>query len=561
MADRFDFFFKQPVTQAELDGSNDKLEVADQRIVSEAVGFGFLISGPEPATVVENTVPDLQVKSNAFLAYDPLGRRISNALSGFLGGVDIGLPPQLVNMAVDEVGAGTAVVGGGNEKTLAIFIEFERKLTDPRTDGNSATVFFNRAESIKFNVVQSPEAAVGLSVPPPLRPDQILLADVTIIFGQTAILNADVDQSRRQAFALNALHGGSHVEGGTDPVPNATPSVGGLHSAVDKTAWDATPKTVTEHSNLFSNRIGRFRPAAAVAPSAITLDITGLMAGKAAGGSAVKEGIVTQNQAPQNRVELRDQNFDHHKDATGNRVFGEVTVDNETTPTVWTLSFFSFIAGVKTAFDMTPFSGNNVHAWMRESFTLENEPTFEALEDENLEAGTIPTASTTVQGKALAGTSSPAVPLVGTINVIENGGVPIAGGPFHKVNFSAGAVAGAPGEVNVTVGSGPTGPAGPTGPQGSQGIQGPTGPGFSQEGPFKFSTSHAGGTSGTDVFTFAFTVKMYMVCISTIDSVGGLSAQHRITSASKSGTQVSVGFNTPAPGAGIAMIIGCTASG
>jgi hypothetical protein len=92
----------------------------------------------------------------------------------------------------------TSVGTGGNEKTLAIFLEFDRALSDPRLDGNNDTVFFQRAESFKLNVVQSAEAGVGTSVPPALRNDQLLLADVVIIFAQTQILNADIDTARRE---------------------------------------------------------------------------------------------------------------------------------------------------------------------------------------------------------------------------------------------------------------------------------------------------------------------------------------------------------------------------
>lgn len=423
MADRNDFFFKQRVTEAELDGALSTLEIADWAIVKEIMGFGFLISGPAPATVVQNPgTPDLNVSASVFLGYDQLGRRLSNLRSGFQGGSDIGLPPQLVDLSVDEVGAPTTVASGGNEKTLAIFVEFERNLQDPRLDGNGATVFFDVDESIKFNVVQSPEASVGTSVPPPLRGDQILLADVTRIFAQTAFLNADIDQSRRENFALGLLHGASHLEGGADAIPNATGSVGGLHSASDKTAWDATPKDVTEHAALFDNQAKLFQPANSTVPSASTLDITSLMTSKDAGGSATKEGIATQSEVPNNRVILKDGDHDDFVTAANDVIYGRVTVDNETTPTAWTLSFFHFPdGGSETAYDMSTAPshvGKTLQMYMPETYSLENLPTFAAL-------FSVPSDQVAAEYPT-------------PIKAQDSGGTPISGSPFSTIKEGSG---------------------------------------------------------------------------------------------------------------------------
>src|SRR5690606_38829407 len=70
--------------------------------------------------------------------------------------------------------------------------------SDPRVDGNSLTDFFRRDESFQFIVAQGAEAPAGTALPPPLRSDAILLADVTRTFGQTQILNANISTARRQ---------------------------------------------------------------------------------------------------------------------------------------------------------------------------------------------------------------------------------------------------------------------------------------------------------------------------------------------------------------------------
>jgi hypothetical protein len=137
-------------------------------------------------------VPDLTVDvSGPGIVYDQLGQRT------FFSSL------QNVNVAQDDNGVSTSVAGGGNEKIVSVFLKFDRALSDPRVDGNSLTVFFRRDESFKFIVAQGAEAAAGTALPPPLRSDAILLADVTRTFGQTQILNANISTARRQdAFVV-----------------------------------------------------------------------------------------------------------------------------------------------------------------------------------------------------------------------------------------------------------------------------------------------------------------------------------------------------------------------
>lgn len=184
MADRLDYFFRQKVTEAELDEGFDKMEAADEKLMTDQLLTGIFIGG---AVAEHFPTADLTVDiAGPLNAYDQNGQRIFFS------------PLQVLDMSQDENGVSTAVGTPGNEKVLAIFVEFDRLLSDPRLDGNSNTVFFQRAESFKLNVVQSAEAVIPTAVPPPLRIDQLLLADVTIINAQTAILNADIDSSRRE---------------------------------------------------------------------------------------------------------------------------------------------------------------------------------------------------------------------------------------------------------------------------------------------------------------------------------------------------------------------------
>jgi len=106
----------------------------------------------------------------------------------------------------------------------------------------------------------------------------------------------------------------------------------------------------------------------------------------------------------------------------------------------------------------------------------------------------VPDATTSVPGKvALASAGSP---FIGAIN-LQLGGGPVAGGPFHILNFtgSAGALVElSPGIIDVTQ-IGPTGPIGPGAGPGPQGPQGNPGPSVTQLTPFHLFSADPLGSS------------------------------------------------------------------
>ena len=192
MADRKDYFFRQKVTEAELDAGFDGLEQADFNL---AVDHGFVGIVEEMVVSEKSGTPDLTVDVSApAQAYSKQGERIA-----FSSG-------QNVDLSEDDGAVSTAVATPGNARIVSLFVVFDRNLSDPRIDGNSLTVFHLRDESFAFSVVAGAEATSGSEVPPAIDPNKILLADVTLIFGQTQILNADIDTStttrREDAFAF-----------------------------------------------------------------------------------------------------------------------------------------------------------------------------------------------------------------------------------------------------------------------------------------------------------------------------------------------------------------------
>jgi len=184
MAHRRDYFFRQRVTEAELDDGFSDLEKADQNLAAD-LGFVGIIANAVASQ--HAPVADLSVDvSGPGAVLDQLGQRI------FFSAL------QNVNVAQDDGGVSTSVSAAGQEKIVSVFLKFDRALSDPRVDGNSLTVFFRRDESFKFLVVQGAQAPAATALPPPLRSDAILLADVTRTFNQTQILNANISTARRQ---------------------------------------------------------------------------------------------------------------------------------------------------------------------------------------------------------------------------------------------------------------------------------------------------------------------------------------------------------------------------
>src|SRR5512141_2284057 len=123
MANRKDFYFRQRVTEAELDSGFADLEQADHDLAAD-LGFAGVLAN---AVVSQHApVPDLTVDvSGPGSILDPLGQRI------FFSAL------QNVDVSQDENAVSTAVTTAGNERIVSVFAKFDRTLSDPRIDGNS----------------------------------------------------------------------------------------------------------------------------------------------------------------------------------------------------------------------------------------------------------------------------------------------------------------------------------------------------------------------------------------------------------------------------------------
>jgi hypothetical protein len=182
--DRTQFYFKQPVAYTELNQAFDYVEDAINAFVID-YGLTGLVSG---GSVAQHTPNNLTVDVVPLLAYDEAGDRMDVEVT------------TTVNCAVDYLAVNTAVVTSGHSKWLSLYIVFERSLSDPRTDGNGDTVYFESAESFQFNVFQGAEGTSPSR--PALQASWTLLGDIEIAYAQTAIVNADISFSRTQ-YATN----------------------------------------------------------------------------------------------------------------------------------------------------------------------------------------------------------------------------------------------------------------------------------------------------------------------------------------------------------------------
>lgn len=187
--DARDWFFRQLVTSDELDGAFDDVEDADhyQNVDADLVG---IMSGLE---VTENDTPDLSVKVAIGTAYDKTGKRIRVT------------PLQYWDITYDETLTPT-LPPAGDERIVSIFAKFKRVESDPRTDGNSNTVYFIQSES--FELVTRMGSAVTpptTPTPPSLDSEAILLCDILRTNPQTQILDSDIDLTtrREEVFRLS----------------------------------------------------------------------------------------------------------------------------------------------------------------------------------------------------------------------------------------------------------------------------------------------------------------------------------------------------------------------
>lgn len=266
--DRHDTYFRQLLTEAQLDELLNDAEVAMWRLMVDNGLYGVVGSG---LTVAESSPTGLSMDVAAGTAYDQSGRRIRVPST------------QTVDLSVDYLDADTAVATVGNAKYLSIYVLFDRDPSNPKPDGNGDVIYYDTPEHYRFKVVQGTEG-VGPSKPA-LLSDGILLADILLTYGDTAVVNADRDTTRRMnllrstgspleinatsilsAFAqvlavVNPHIGGSGQRHGADDIDyggsptfadgsTQIPNSGTVEDAIDWIATNLGKKTATSGDDL-----------------------------------------------------------------------------------------------------------------------------------------------------------------------------------------------------------------------------------------------------------------------------------------------------------------------
>jgi len=183
MSDRVEPYYRQNVTEDEVEQWHDQLEAADRNIVEDTDLWG--IQDDFPFVVTENGVPDFLVKVIDGRAYEEDGKRLAHSGT------------TLVDCAVDFVAAPTAVLNPGNENGLSIYVKFVRVASDPRVDGDGNPLNYLQEEGVEFEVRQSGEAAAPATYPGTVG-GQIKIAEITLTFGLAAILNANISTANGQ---------------------------------------------------------------------------------------------------------------------------------------------------------------------------------------------------------------------------------------------------------------------------------------------------------------------------------------------------------------------------
>lgn len=284
MASRLDYYFRQRVTEAELDLGFELLEKADQAFATDIGVFG-IIDGMVPSE--HAPVPDITLDLTApGRCYDQLGQRI------FFG------TAQNVDISNDLNAVSTAVQSSGNEKWLSLLVQFDRLLSDPRTDGNSQQVYFRREEAFKFVVRQGAEAPSGTATRPPLQADEVLICDVLRTYGQTQILNADIYQDRRQKFVFAEAEKISVFTGGFNTLSPTDDEVQATFQEVDDELTDHFGATARRHTAADINFSPYSYVAATQVQNALKEIIDDLASQSAGSAGAIRVGADVVSGSP-----------------------------------------------------------------------------------------------------------------------------------------------------------------------------------------------------------------------------------------------------------------------
>ena len=198
---RSDFYYRQIVTEQEMDQAFDDVENAiDQQILDQTDDDHAMWGVYNGLLVAEQSVPDLTVQVSDGIAYDENGKRLVHS-----GG------PTSLNLA------SYVPAGGGESVYVRVYAERDTVESDPRIDGNAVALNYRIADSILFSLAAG--TAGGSPTRPAIVADKVLLATVLLTNGQTQIQDSDISMalglgySGGTAIDIDRHEGGSFAHG------------------------------------------------------------------------------------------------------------------------------------------------------------------------------------------------------------------------------------------------------------------------------------------------------------------------------------------------------------
>jgi hypothetical protein len=194
---RYDFYYKQLVTEQEMDnafaGAENAIFQVSSDIKENGAFSGLDINPTSPDSTSVNVEPGVgKIEST--------GERISKTTA-----------TETVDASLDWNGQPTfGDLGAGEGRWCSIFVKFKRAYSDNRTDGHGNPILYISAESYEFEIYR---AAKGLASAkdtlgrPGLLTTHILLSDIWFENGSTDISSADLDVTRRQDYYRQEING------------------------------------------------------------------------------------------------------------------------------------------------------------------------------------------------------------------------------------------------------------------------------------------------------------------------------------------------------------------
>lgn len=145
---------------------------------------------------------NFSVDVSSGVSYDTYGRRIINDAT------------TNVEFSEDESGDPIEVVSSGNERIVSIYAYYNTTDSDPAIDGFGDTVYQITTEDAEFKLYQGAEDTAGNANPAANPGDGgVLLAHITIAYGDTTVENADIDTSVKEELTILGYSGFVHDEG------------------------------------------------------------------------------------------------------------------------------------------------------------------------------------------------------------------------------------------------------------------------------------------------------------------------------------------------------------